>query len=96
VQVQDVKQAGNDISHSRVQGIGGVLKPSEVAPCIDEPRQRLKSTEVEIFTLDNQKPSYIFKDNNNCQIINFVINGLDSKSTAVEILRSLGPVPFSS
>jgi len=49
-----------------------------------------------IFTLNEGKPGHTFRENTNCQIINLVINGVDSSFTAANILKYLEDVLFLS
>jgi len=74
---------------SLLQGIGDDFKHSEMLVSNLELLPNL-----ELLSIGDEKPGNLFNSNTNCQIINFVINGLDSSNRVAEILKSLETVPF--
>jgi len=92
-----VQNVGNDMIVSLVQDEVGVTKPSGVMGGTSEHTpSEFGNHKMKIVAFEDVQPRHTFKENNNCQIINLVINSADSKFSVVEIFKNLGPVPFLS
>jgi len=79
LEVSNVLKVGDDASLSFLQG---TLRASRVAVGDSKPTSRPISNEMKRIVIADKgkplKPGHVFKENSNYQIINLVLNGVDS------------------